>query len=147
MLKKYTAKSHVAVSVTLPSGGSKHISFSQLTGGSSVYYTEDPDEQYGLERHRRYGKLYKGEIVKEAIVAPKPIIAASEKNAAPLKSVKKVAAGKVGADGIEVVKVACLDDAKEYLCDRYSDIQRTKLRGKASIMNAAAAHNIKFEGI
>lgn len=44
------------------------------------------------------------------------------------------------------VKVACLDDAKEYLSEQFG-VSGAKMRSKDSILKAAEAHNIKFEGL
>lgn len=125
-MKKYSSKSHVAVNVILPNGVHVHVAFEPLTGGGSVYYTNDENLQKALERHYQYGKLYKGAEVEE----PKEEEPVVEEPAAASKK----------------VSMASLEDAKEYLIDRFG-ISRTKLRSKKQIMDAAEAHNIEFEGI
>jgi outer membrane biosynthesis protein TonB len=59
MTKKYTAKTDIALSVYLKSGKSVHVSFSALTGGGSVLYTDDEELQAALEAHPKYGRLFK----------------------------------------------------------------------------------------
>lgn len=58
-MKKYIAKTNVSVNVVLASGKNLHISFSPLTGGGSVYYTELPEVQKALETHYKYGRLFR----------------------------------------------------------------------------------------
>lgn len=59
ILKTYRAKTHVHISVTLKSGAGRHVSFSPLTGGGSIFYTDDADLQAALEAHYKFGHLYK----------------------------------------------------------------------------------------
>lgn len=125
---KYLAKSTVSVSLVLDSGASLHVSFSPLTGGGSVFYTDNPVVQRGLERHPKYGKLFK------AVVEDKP---------APVTETKEEPVKK---EGPQEVKVSCLDDAKEYLVDRFG-ISRTKLRYASNIKKAAEERGIVFLGI
>jgi len=128
-LKKYTAKTHISLSIVLPhSGKSLHLSFTPLTGGGSVYYTEIEQEQCGLERHSKYGKLFKGEEVKKEI---------------PTK--EETSEEKTGKE-LKVVKVACADDAKDYLSDKCG-ISRTKLRGMKAIEDTAHEVGIVFTGL
>lgn len=56
--KQYKSKSIVSINVMLPSGKSKHIAFSPLSRGESVFYTDDPAIQKALERHRGFGKMF-----------------------------------------------------------------------------------------
>lgn len=123
MIKKYIAKSDISLSV-----GKKHVSFRALTGGGSVYYTENEALQKALEAHHKYGKLFKVAPV-EAVHVSKP------KKEEPAKPA-----------GPKQVVVTCLEDAKEYLVDTY-ELSRTKLRSKQSIVEAAAAKGIEFVGI
>lgn len=58
-MKKYIAKTNVSINVVLQSGKNRHITFSALTGGGSVFYTDDPDIQKAMERHYKFGKLFR----------------------------------------------------------------------------------------
>ena len=138
MTKKYTARSHVALTIYLADGGRKHVSFSQLTGGGSVYITNDEAEQKALERHPSFGKLFR---IDAAFAAAQklPTFGASVK--AP-----KVEAQAPAAPKIQKVHMPSLADAKEYIADNFG-VSRSKLRTKASIEAEALKHNIEFEGI
>lgn len=57
-MKKYLANTTISVSVSLPSGGNARISFSPLSDGTSVYYSQDKEIEYALEHHYKYGKLF-----------------------------------------------------------------------------------------
>lgn len=59
MLKKYISNSDIAISVMLGNRKSVHVSFSPLTGGGSVLYTHDAELQEALERHPKYGHLFR----------------------------------------------------------------------------------------
>ena len=58
-MKKYIAKTNVSINVVLPTGANRHIAFSALTGGGSVFYTDDPDIQKAMECHYKFGKLFR----------------------------------------------------------------------------------------
>lgn len=57
-MKKYKAKTDVSINVTLQNGRNTRISFSPLTAGGSVFYTDDKEIQDALERHYKFGKLF-----------------------------------------------------------------------------------------
>ena len=125
--KRYIAKSHISISVNT-SKGNAHITFSPLTGGNnSALYTDNEELQKALEAHPRYGKLFRLDTTFQPVVEEQ-----KEETPAP-KKVKKV-------------KVSCLDDAKEYLCDKY-EVSRTKLNSEKAIKEYAASKNIEFVGI
>lgn len=58
-MKKYIAKTNVSINVVLASGANRHISFSSLTGGGSVFYTDDSDLIRAMERHYKFGTLFR----------------------------------------------------------------------------------------
>lgn len=58
-MKKYIAKTNVSINIVLPSGANQHITFSAVTGGGSVFYTEDPDVIQAMERHYKFGSLFR----------------------------------------------------------------------------------------
>ena len=127
MRKKYKAKSHVSLSVALSSGKSTHVTFSPLTGGGSVYYTDNPELQRALEHHPKYGKLFKVDESEPAVAAAAPAKAAPDKP----------------ADGVKEMKFACLDDAKDWLVDKYG-LSRTKLRSRTAIIEAGKKEGIEL---
>ena len=65
----------MSVSVRLSTGSSTHLSFTPRTGGGSVFYTDNEKVQEGLEKHPKFGKLFK---LEEVIEDKKP-----KKGAAP----------------------------------------------------------------
>ena len=116
----------MAINVVLPkSGKGMHVSFTPITGGGSVYITSNEDIQKALERHSRFGKLFKIDV--------------NYKEEEPV--VEEAAA--VEEPRAKVMKMASLDDAKAYLADNFG-ISRTKLRSKKQIEDAAAANGIEF---
>lgn len=137
MLKKYTAKTQVCVNIVLPdSGKNLHVSFIPVTGGSGVFYTDDKNVQEGLERHYKYGKLFKLDEVMDETEAKATII----QDTTPEKPDEGL--GKKP----EVITVNCPDDAKDYLSDKFG-LSRTRLRSIAAIKEAAAKCNIEFAGL
>lgn len=121
MTKKYISDSCISISV-----GKAHIAFSPVTGGGSIYYTDDTNLQEAIEKHYKFGTLFKlaPEEKKPAVSKPAP-----KKEVGPNK-----------------VAVACLEDAKEYLSEKFG-ISRTKLRSEKAIKEAAAQNDIEFVGI
>lgn len=65
MLKKYASKSEVSLSVPMAGGGSVRVAFSPVTGGGSVYYTEDEELQAAMEKHAKFDKLFHEEEIPE----------------------------------------------------------------------------------
>lgn len=128
-MKKYTAKTQVALNV-VRNGKSMHISFTPITGGGSVYYTNDESIAKALESHYKFGKLYK--LEKPAPVAAPKVEKAAPK-AEPAKEEKKE----------RVMSFSCYEDAKDYLVDTFG-ISRTKLRTQTAIANAFVAKGIKM---
>ena len=121
---KYTAKTHVSLNVPI-NGNNVHISFTPQTGGGSVFYTDDKALAEALEKHIRFGKLFR-------------------KAAEPVKAVVKKKVEAVPAEPVKKEKektFACYEDAKDYLVDTFG-ISRTKLRSKTAIEAAAKANNI-----
>lgn len=128
MLKKYKSKSCVSVSVALPTGGNAHVSFSPVTGGGSYFYTDNEVLQKGLEKHPKFGKLFKLDVVAEV----KPQV----------KAVPKVEQ-KAENDGIKRIEVSNNEDAKDYLADKFG-ISHTKMRTRAAIDTIAKSKGIEF---
>ena len=91
-----------------------------------MYTTNDEQLEAALERHAKFGKLFK-------VIETKPV---EVKKAAP-KAVKK---------DESKVEVSSAEDAKEYLIDKFG-ISRTKLRTIKAIKETAEKKGIVFEGI
>ena len=58
-MKKYIAKTNISINVVLGSGANRHIAFDALTCGGSVFYTDDPELQRAIERHYKFGSLFR----------------------------------------------------------------------------------------
>ena len=139
MIKKYTSKSTIAINVRLGDGKNIHVSFGAVTGGGSVYYTNDKALQAALEKHHQYGRLFKlQETIDEQPASVDSPEGGEEATARPTDTLHADAGSMVHVDG--------LDDAKEYLCEHFG-ISRTKLRTKKSILDAASSSGIAFDGI
>lgn len=188
--KKYIAKSHISLSVRVSDKASAHITFSALTGGGSVFYTDDENLQQALEKHHKFGKLFKEDktfteqtavkkakaatpVKVEATTKPATTPNPTEDNNAEDKKVEDNNAEDKNADdntpinptesdmddsnaeedntteaegNVTKITITCLDDAKDYLSEKFG-ISRTKLRSKKAIEEAAADNGIEFVGI
>lgn len=117
-----------------------------------MYYTDDEEVQRALERHLKYGKLFR--CVANTIEEKEKPPAASEKETLR----EKLSDGNGRTDGVEEtdpaveesglkkIAVACTDDAREYLAGTFG-ISRSKMRSAAAIKELATAHHIEFSGI
>ena len=178
--KKYIAKSHISLSVRVTDKASAHITFSALTGGGSVFYTDDENLQQALEKHHKFGKLFKEDktfteqtAVKKAKAATPVKVEATTKPATTPNPTEDNNAEDNNADdntpinptesdmddsnaeedntteaegNVTKITITCLDDAKDYLSEKFG-ISRTKLRSKKAIEEAAADNGIEFVGI
>lgn len=134
MEAKYIAGTSVVLSVSLGGGKTKHVRFSPVTGGKSVYYTKDEALQKALERHARYGTLFRKDESYGRAVAKKPV-----------KAVAKTAVAAAETK-IEEVAVSDLGQAKDYLARRFG-VGRSNMKTKAAILAAAQRNNIVFTGL
>ncbi|MCI7654307.1 MAG: hypothetical protein MSS51_08545 [Bacteroidales bacterium] len=143
MLKKYTSKSDIAISVLLANDKSIHVPFRSLTGGGSVLYTDDEELQAGLEHHPKFGHLFRLENVQIAEAIEKAV--SKQKGEESNVDEQSIAEGQED-NGLKKIHVDNLDDAKEYLCDHFGE-SRTKLRSKKNIIESATANGIEFVGL
>lgn len=133
MKKHYKSKTAISINVVLKSKKSMHIAFTAQSDGSSVYTTDNPDVQYALEHHYKYGKLFK-------------LVSTESEEDIKAKKEAEEAAANEKKDEIRKVSVSDLAAAKDFLADTFG-ISRTSLRSEKAIMEAAKAHNIEFEGL
>lgn len=120
MLKTYSARTQVSISVVLKNKKSVRVSFSPRTMGGSLFYTKDAELQEAIEKHPQFGKLFKLENT-EVVKEEKAPIAASMKE----------------------IKVASLEDAKDYLKENYG-IDWRKLKTSDAIMSIGKENGIQF---
>lgn len=133
MKKLYKSRTAISINVVLKSKKSMHIAFTVQSNGSSVFITDNADIQYALEHHYKYGKLFKLENVEEDTEAK----TGKEDTEAKTETAK---------DEMRKVSVSDLGAAKDFLANTFG-ISRTSLRSTKSIIEAAKAHNIEFEGL
>jgi hypothetical protein len=122
-MRKFTAKTHVCLSVPMKSGKNVHVSFQQMTGGGSVYYTDDENLADALVAHHKYGKLFKEEAMPVKVSAPSFVKPVQTKDM--------------------VKEFACLDDAKDFFAEKYS-VSRSKMKTKTAIEDVALNLGIKI---
>lgn len=131
MIKHYKANTAIGVNVVLGGGKNMHVTFTSQSDGSSVYATGDAEVQAALERHYKFGKLFR--LVRQESEAD-----AKAKRAAAPQAAKASVPRKV--------KVSDLGTAKDYLADNFG-VSRTSLRSEKAIVDAGRAHGIEFEGL
>ena len=175
-MKKYIANTAISVSVSLPGTGREcaRVSFSALTDGSSVYYTDDEEIQWALEHHYKFGKLFRLEQTEEqyATTAKKPPKSPAKKGKKASKketsemTIEEIAkeweefspedesnpANEESDDDEEQegetepreVTVTDMDAAKDYLAENF-DVVRTKLKTEDIIKETALSFGIEFK--
>jgi hypothetical protein len=143
-MKKYIAKTKISINIVLSTGISRHITFSALTGGGSVYYTSDPDIIQALEHHHRYGMLF------HDVNEPQSETENSADNKADSKidysESDEAGEGVEENAGLKTIVVSDPDAAKAYLAEHFG-ISRTKIKTVKAIKEVAEANGIVFEGI
>jgi len=136
MVKEYRSKSTIGITINLPNGGTRRVSFSGNSEGKSVFYTDDRMVQEALERHARFGSLFY--LVEKPKKPAKP--------AAAKRNVEEPAGKEESADKIIHLPFVNLSDAKEYLADRFG-VSRTRLRTREDIRKYATLNGVVFDGI
>lgn len=131
MKKLYKSRSSISVNVVLRSKKSLHISFTAQSDGSSVYATDNEEEQYALEHHYKYGKLFR-------------LVSTEDDTANAANGVNEPDDADKENEEIRKVKISDIAAAKDFLADTFG-LSRTSLRSEKSILEAAKAHNIEFE--
>ena len=127
---KFTAKSHVALSVPMEKGNA-HVSFVEKTGEGSTFYTNNDKLAEALRKHPKFGRLFREEEVKEEPVK-KPT------------ATSDTTGGEAGAGKTPKVSFSNNEDAKEYFADRFG-VSRSKLRTRQEIESIAKDKNIVIE--
>ncbi len=170
-VKKYIANSVVSLSAILANGKSTRISFSPLSDGRSMYLTADPDIQWALEHHSRFGKLFQlVECTQDKKTVFQKKIPAKTKNTkgratANIASKEPVGLEEVTVDEMvdaeiddevdtigegdthssyKVVEVSDMETAKDYLAENF-EVVRTKLKTEGKIKETALAFGIVFK--
>lgn len=154
-MKKYIAKTDVSVNVILANGKNVHVSFTPVTGGSSVFYTNDKELQNALERHYKYGRLFredpnyegmKSKGTKPTKEKPESTPALQEETDATEEASTGTVDSKEEGGAHKIINVSDPDAAKAYLAEHFG-VSRTKLKSLKAIKEAAEANGIVFDGI
>lgn len=139
VLKVYAVKSLMEWHCEIVSGGVKfHFAFADgMTSSQGVtparYKTTNPVFQSIIE-HSHYFKSGKIILEKRVVLEADTLAVANETQP------------KAATPSIEKVEVSCLDDAKDYLNEKFN-VDRRKLSSSNAIMECAKAHNIEFVGL
>ncbi len=153
-MKKYIASSHIAINVVVFDGDksfNQHVSFSALTGGGSVFYTDNPKLQKAIESHYKFGALFRldstfvPEAQRKTNKKPRPAVA-PETAEVEVEDTDNDTDETDDGTQAKVIAVSDADDAKAYLSEHFG-LSRTKLKSMKAIQEAAEAHGIVFEGI
>ena len=115
------------------------MSFTPQSDGTSVYYTEDKDIQWGLEHHYKFGKLFR--VVEERKSSDDALTSSGPQSEE--ESSLRPDHDEEG-EKLREVEVSDMDDAKDYLSEHFG-IVRTKLKREEQIREAAGAHGIVFK--
>lgn len=142
-MKKYIANTNVCVNIVLPSGANRHISFSPLTGGGSVFYTDDPDVQTAIESHYKFGTLFR---VDQSCISENKTDFLSPQSIDSTENIEFKSDNQDEDSKFKTVVVSDPDTAKAYLADHFG-ISRTKIKTVKAIKDAAAANGIEFQGL
>lgn len=135
---KFISKSQVAINVVLPGGTNVHVSFLEMTGGGGVYYTDNANMANALRQHHKYGKLFK-----EVEVVEKPV---AKKKAPAAKQAEDGTTQDQAENGIKEMEFKNVEDAKDYLAERFG-ISRSKMKTRGAIEQVAKAEGIKVNWI
>jgi len=84
--KKYKAKSQISLNVVLANSHCTRVSFQPLTSGGSVFKTDNANIQHALERHPKFGKLFRLAGVENVVVVQQQT---GEQQTGRLQSVKE----------------------------------------------------------
>lgn len=152
-MKRYIAKSNVSINILLASGVNRHITFTSLTSGGSVFYTDDPEIEKAMESHYKFGTLFRidqGYRSEEArIKPPKENIASASvpgETGTLVGSVSDIESEESRESEYKTVVVTDPDAAKAYLAEHFG-ISRTKIKTIKAIKEVGASNGVKFQGI
>ncbi len=124
---KFRAKTHIGITVNVK-GGHVHITFTELTGGGSIYTTENKVIAEALRKHPKFGKLFTEQEVKEETAKQQELEQKKADDRAK-QSIKEF---------------ACVEDAKEYMADTFG-ISRSKLRTRGDIEKQATGRGVTIQ--
>lgn len=133
-MRKFSSNTHVCINVITGPNQNAHVSFTELSGKGSVFYTEDEKLADAMTKHARFGKLFR-EVPIDAEAAT-AAVAADKEEPADDGAQKDISGLTQSFSNIE--------DAKDFLAERYG-ISRSKLRTRAAIEVAAKGAGVTIE--
>lgn len=148
MIKTYKANTNVSINVVLANNKNLRISFVPLSNGSSVYTTDKEEVMEAIERHYKFGTLFRLHSQHDER-KPDTVGTHSARLVVQGEASDDVSPEQEKSDNAVVlkkVKVSDLAAAKDYLADTFG-ISRTYLRSEKSIKEQASANGIEFDGI
>lgn len=128
--KTYTSRGVITFTLRI-GANNKTFRFTHTpVGGGSVYTTSSKAEQEALEKHPYFGSSYvlTNVVGKEDVAPAVPVTKATTETK------------------IKTVQVNDIEEARDYLLETYN-YKASELRSRKSIIEAAAAHDLAFEGI
>ena len=163
IIKTYKANTNISINVVLASKKNLHVTFTPLSNGSSTFTTDNEEVQNAIERHYKYGKLFRlhsthGQSETKAAKAVEMPTAKAAEDTADSSVPATTDNGEVTtaeattveateqATAVKKITVSDFAAAKDYLADTFG-ISRTALRSMKAITEQAAAHGIEFEGL
>lgn len=171
--KTYRANTNISINVVLASKKNLHISFLPQSDGSSVFVTSNEEIQKAIERHYKFGSLFrlvgttttetKKPTTAQTATTEEKSASANETNAdtvdnvgeesdndAPANDVPEVEETESAEENeqeqqtLREVEVSDIAAAKDYLADNF-DLTRSSMRSQKAVLDAAAAHGIQFK--
>nr|DAQ97833.1 MAG TPA: hypothetical protein [Caudoviricetes sp.] len=125
----FKASTLLCFGVTLSDGNRVRVVFTPLTGGDTIFYTDDNELAEALERHPYFGDLFeKDEAPGEESVA---------------ESVESANESKSSGNDSSL-SFAHEEDAKEYIANKYG-VSRTRLKTRSSIEKVAGELGVTIE--
>lgn len=131
MEKLYKSNTNLSINIVLASKANMHVSFTPQSDGTSLYRTANEDIQRGLERHYKYGKMFK------LIETYDPDAEPEEENA------DENTASEESEGGLTQIEVTDWDSAKDWLAEN-TDVSRSQLRSQKAIIATADANGYEF---
>lgn len=126
-MKKYISPCTISLSLTMPDGKHKHVSFDTNTGLGSSLYVKDKETQEALEKHPDFNEKFFLERVDSD--EPQKIVEETKKEEKP-----------------RVFVAHTVSEAKEILNSEFG-IPRSNIKTMSEVVLAATEHGIQFEGL
>lgn len=169
--KTYRANTNVSINVVFANKKNLHISFVPQSDGSSVFVTSDEDVQKAIERHYKFGRLFRLASVRNVPTNQKqeptqddgndvdkePPVQTIVENTGDTddenignvpegdeQNVDATDNGTAEQPELRIVQVSDISAAKDYLAENFG-LTRSSMRSQKAILDTAAAYGVRFE--